>query len=711
MILQKDSYKEIIIDCIICGISGLIMLGLVVFRIFAPFDNMVYDAFLEFRAGGHVAAENTSIVIVAIDEGSLKEMNQRWPWDRSLYAKAIDFLSKAEAKAIAIDLLFIEPSKDAAQDKALAEAMRKATNVVIAAKLERLDQNFSSDEISLSGQRLVLPLEMFRRYASSGIVNLELSSGSVVRKLKPYYKHNDEKIPNFALQIYSAAFDKQPNLPADDSLYIDFLGGPKTFPTIPIYQILKGEVKADLFKNKIVMIGASFSDAHDFFATPLATADRPSTGVEVQANILASVINEQYVGMMALWPQITIILALAAIGGYLAMFRSAYYFWAAFITVTTLIVCFSIWMVITQELFFDISYPLLALPMSFFMVILHMRKPLVLETKVGPYILHEELGRGGMAVVYRATHPKTKEIVALKRMLSEYVGDKDSVGRFIRETEILQQLDHPNIIRIIDAGEVNGCPYYAMELITGTALDRELKNSYRFELMEVRKICGAIARALSLAHQLGIIHRDIKPSNIMVTNLGVPKLTDFGIAKSSSSVDITLAGVIVGTPSFLAPELCQDGEPSVFSDIYSFGATLYRLISGRLPFDGKDFKTTLSMVLTTKPKDIRSLRQDIDDDMAHLIMQCLEKDPADRPQNMMDVAKALDPFYTDIAIKSGVQTQMRTQLEKITPEGKTTVINTGIDSDEVDKTTVINTGINSEEVDKTTVINTGEIKK
>ena len=698
--IKKDSYREIIIDCIICGISALIMLALVLFRIFAPFDNMVYDTFLDFRSGGHVAAENTEIIIVAIDEGSLKEMNQRWPWDRSLYAKAIDFLSKAEAKAIAIDLLFIEPSKDSSQDEALAEAMRKATNVVIASKLERLDQNFATDEFSISGQRLVLPLEMFRRYARSGIVNLELSSGSVVRKLKPYYKHSDEQLPNFAMQIYSAAFDKKPTMPAEESLLIDFLGGPDTFPTIPIYQILKGEIKQEVFKDKIVMIGASFSDAHDFFATPLALAEHPSTGVEVQANILASIINEQYLSIMSLWPQITIILTLAALGGYLAMFRSAYYFWAAFLTVSTLIICFSIWMVNTQELFFDISYPLLALPLSFFMVIMHMRKPMVLETKVGPYILHEELGRGGMAVVYRATHPKTKEVVALKQMLAQYLNEKDSVGRFIRETEILKRLDHPNIIRIIDAGEVNGCPYYAMELITGTALDRELKDHYRFDLPEVRKICGAVARALALAHQLGIIHRDIKPSNIMVSSLGVPKLTDFGIAKSAESLDITIDGVIVGTPGFLAPELCQGGKPTVASDIYGFGATLYRLISGRLPFSGKDFKTTVAMVLTTQAKDIRSIRNDIDDDMAHLIMSCLEKDPAKRPKDMMEVAQILDPFYTDIAMKSTIQTRLKTQIQDMTAEGSTTVIN----QEELDKTTAMNVG----ELDKTTVINTGE---
>jgi len=698
--LKKDSYREIIIDCVICGLSAAVMLLLVVFRIFAPFDNMIYDTFLDFRAGGHVAAENSGIVIVAIDEGSLTEMNQRWPWDRSLYAKAIDFLSHAKAKAIALDLLFIEPSKDKSQDLALANSMRKAGNVVIASKLERLDQNFAADEFGLSGQRVVLPLDMFTRYAAVGMVNLELSSGSVVRKFKPYYTHIDEKFPSFSMQIYNTAFDKKANLPADDSLFIDFLGGPETFTMIPIYQLLKGKVKAEVFKDKIVMIGASFSDAHDFFATPLALADRPSTGVEVQANILSSMINEKYISVISLWPQITIILTLAALGGYLAMFRSAYYFWAAFLTVTTLVVCFSIWMVNTQELFFDISYPLLALPMSFFMVMMHMRKPMVLDTKVGPYILHEELGRGGMAVVYRATHPKTKEVVALKQMLAQYASDKDSIGRFLRETEILKQLDHPNIIRIIDAGEVNGCPYYAMELITGTALDRELKDHYRFDLVEVRKICGAVARALALAHQMGIIHRDIKPSNIMVTQLGVPKLTDFGIAKSSESLELTLDGVIVGTPGFLAPEVCKGEKPSPLSDIYSFGATLYRLVSGRLPFDGVDFKTIISMVLTTQAKDIRSIRNDIDDDMAHLIMNCLDKDPAKRPQDMMEVAQVLDPFYTDIAMKSTIQTQLRTQMSEATPEGETTVIN----PQDIDRTTVID----NEEVDKTTVINTGE---
>ncbi len=686
MVLQKDSYKEIIIDCIICAVSGLLMLGLVIFRAFGPVDDMIYDTFLEVRAGGHAAADNTDIVIVAIDEGSLTEINQRWPWDRSLYAGVIDFLSKAGAKAIALDLLFIEPSRDAAQDQALAAAMRKAGKVVIAAKLERLDKKISADEISLSGQRLVRPLEMFRKCAASGIVNLELSTGSVIRRFKPYYLHNDSKIPAFALEVYSQAFDKKPDMPAGDSLFIDFFGGPGTFPTVPIYQIIKGEAKADLFRNKIVMIGASFSDAHDFFATPLSAAARPTTGVEVQANILATIIRKEYVSMMSLWPQIAMIIALTIIGGYLSMFRSAYYFWAAFITVATLIISFSIWMINTHEVFFDISYPLLALPVSFFMVTLRMRKPLVLETKVGPYILHEELGRGGMAVVYRATHPKTKEDVALKQMLSQYVRDADSIGRFLREVEILQQLDHPNIIQIVDAGEVNGCPYYAMELITGTALDRILKHNYRLELTEVRKICGAVARALALAHQSGVIHRDIKPSNVMITELGVPKLTDFGIAKSSTSSDLTRTGVIVGTPSFLAPELCHGGEPSALSDIYSFGATLYRLISGRLPFAGKDFKTTLSMMLSTKPKDIRTLRNDISDDMASLIMRCLEKNPADRPQSMIEVAKVLDPFYTDIAMKTSIQTQLHTRSDETIPEGKTTLI----DLEKDPETTVMN---------------------
>ncbi|MFA6716146.1 MAG: serine/threonine-protein kinase, partial [Victivallaceae bacterium] len=198
------------------------------------------------------------------------------------------------------------------------------------------------------------------------------------------------------------------------------------------------------------------------------------------------------------------------------------------------------------------------------------------------------------------------------------------------------------------------------------------------------KICGAVARALSMAHQSGVIHRDIKPSNIMVTKLGVPKLTDFGIAKSSTSLDLTHTGVIVGTPSFLAPELCEGKTPSALSDIYSFGAALYQLVAGRLPFEGSDFKATLSLVLTAEPADIRSLRHDIDDDMARLIMRCLEKDPAKRPQSMMEVARALDPFYTDIAIKSTTSATVP-QFAVSGVEAKTTVMKTG-----EDKTTVMN---------------------
>jgi serine/threonine protein kinase len=194
----------------------------------------------------------------------------------------------------------------------------------------------------------------------------------------------------------------------------------------------------------------------------------------------------------------------------------------------------------------------------------------------------------------------------------------------------------------------------------------------------------------------------------MVTNLGVPKLTDFGIAKSTESLDITMDGVIVGTPGFLAPELCKGGgEPSALTDIYSFGATLYQLVTGRLPFSGKDFQTTISMVLTSKPTEVRSLRSDIDDDMAHLIMRCLEKDPADRPQSMIEVARILDPFYTEIAVRS--TRQAGTQVQAVEEDGKTTVIG----ADEIDKTTVLNsndktTVINPEQVDKTTVMDTKE---
>lgn len=658
MKIKKDSSKEILINCIICAVAGILLSAMCHFRVLGSVDNRIYDVFTGLSAGGSVEAESTGIVLLTIDEESLAEVGKRWPWDRRLFAKAIEFLSDAGAKAIALDLLFIEASAEPESDLALAEAMKKSGNVVIASKLEHLNRSFSSDSMSFSGSRLVLPMPEFRSVSSNGIVNLEYGSGSIIRQFKPFYMHQGERFPSFAVQIYNSAFGKLPDLADPEMGYVYYFGAPGVFPSIPIYQVLNGMAKKEQFKNRIVLIGATFSDSHDFFATPISASAHPSPGIEVQANILGTLVKKSSIESMPQLPQMIIIIALVGIAGYLAMFRSAYFLWAAFAISTTLIISLSIWLIYKYEIIMDISYPLAAIPLTFFMVSLRMRKTLVLETKIGPYVLHEELGRGGMAVVYRATHPRTGEEVALKQLLPQFTADEQSLLRFIMETDLLRQLDHPNIIRIIDAGDIDKCPYYAMELITGPSLDKVMKEKGRLSSMEVRQIGGAVARALAKAHAAGVIHRDIKPSNVMLTNTGIPKLTDFGIAKRLDSPHLTMTGMIVGTPAYLAPEVCNGENADSSSDIYSFGATLYAMLCGRPPFAGDNLHAIISQVINKSPPDIRTFCSAVENDLSNLVMQCLEKEPSKRPGSMLEVARILDPYYTDIALKSAPESRL-----------------------------------------------------
>ena len=650
MIVKKDSSKEIIVNCIICAISGIILMGMCFFRILGAVDDRIYDAFLGFSAGGPVEAESTGIVLLTIDEESLAEVGKRWPWDRRLFAATIDYLSEAGAKAIGVDLLFIEGSADAESDLALSEAMKRSGNVVIASKLEYLNRSFAADSMSFSGNRLVLPQPVFRSVSTTGIVNLEYGSGSIIRQFKPFYRHQDERCPSFAVEIYNRAFGKLPDLADTGMGVIYYFGVPGAFPSVPIYQVLNGIAKKEMFKNKIVLIGATFSDSHDFFATPLSASAHPSPGIEVQANILGTLVKKSSIENMPQLPQMIVILTLVCIAGYLATFRSAYFLWAAFAISSTMIISLSVWLIYKYEIVMDVSYPLAAIPLTFFMVSLRMRKTLVLETKIGPYILHEELGRGGMAVVYRATHPRTGEVVALKQLLPQFTADEQSLTRFLMETELLRELDHPNIIRIIDAGDINKCPYYAMELITGPSLDNVMKEKGRLSNTEVRQIGGAVARALGKAHEAGVIHRDIKPSNVMLTNTGIPKLTDF--AKRLDSPHLTMTGMIVGTPAYLAPEMCEGGSADSKSDIYSFGATLYAMLCGRPPFSGDNLPAIMNQVVNKPPPDIRTFCGTVEDELSSLVMRCLEKNPAKRPGSMLEVAKILDPYYTGMALKS-----------------------------------------------------------
>ncbi|HXJ61747.1 MAG TPA: protein kinase, partial [Verrucomicrobiae bacterium] len=233
----------------------------------------------------------------------------------------------------------------------------------------------------------------------------------------------------------------------------------------------------------------------------------------------------------------------------------------------------------------------------------------------GEYELQEQLGRGGMGVVYKARQIALNRLVALKMISSGEFASPMLIQRFHREAEAAANLHHPNIVPIYETGEVNGQHYLSMELIEGIGLDEYIKRSeatagtqgkdaraaWQKRQEEVARLMARVARAVDYAHQRAVLHRDLKPGNIIVDQNGEPHLTDFGVAKVLGGGDSTLtaSGAIVGTPSYMAPEQAsgQSKHITTAADVYSLGAVLYALLTGVPPFRGDTPVETLRLVV------------------------------------------------------------------------------------------------------------------
>src|SRR5438093_5906600 len=209
---------------------------------------------------------------------------------------------------------------------------------------------------------------------------------------------------------------------------------------------------------------------------------------------------------------------------------------------------------------------------------------------LGPWVIDAEIGRGAMGSVYRAHRAKDPaEVVALKVLNVDLARDDVFVARFQREVEALRQLDHPNIVRFLEAGGDEGLFFYAMEYVDGRDCDAILRERGRLPWQEVLDLALKVVPALKHAHDRGIIHRDLKPANILRAATGPPapvKLTDFGVAKLFAQPALTAAGSFVGTAAYLAPEQAVGKPATKRSDLYALGGVLYTLLTGRPPFGG-----------------------------------------------------------------------------------------------------------------------------
>lgn len=279
------------------------------------------------------------------------------------------------------------------------------------------------------------------------------------------------------------------------------------------------------------------------------------------------------------------------------------------------------------------------------------------ERQLGPFLLGQKLGGGGMGVVYRATYTKTGQVVALKLLPAELSTKPRLVARFERELNILKKLKHPNIVPCYGGGKLGDQQFLAMELVEGGSLAGMLKKRGKLPWEEVISIGLQICGALEHAHEHGIIHRDLKPSNLLLTKEGKIKLADFGIARDNDATALTAAGRTVGTFAYMAPEQIR-GEPEIShkTDLYALGCVLYELLTGTPPFAGETAGELLFQHIEKKPVRVSTLVLDCPIWLDILLGQLLEKDPEKRPRDATAVSLALAEVEVKVAEQASVST-------------------------------------------------------
>ena len=272
----------------------------------------------------------------------------------------------------------------------------------------------------------------------------------------------------------------------------------------------------------------------------------------------------------------------------------------------------------------------------------------MIEKTISHYIVTEELGRGGMGVVYRAEDTRLKRTVALKFLPPHALSSPEERDRFTREAQAAASLSHPAIATVFEIDERDGQRFIAMEYIDGKSLKQKLEAG-PMKIPEALDVAAQIAEGLRAAHEHGVIHRDMKSANVMVTEKGQVKIMDFGLAKLKGVSLLTKQGTTLGTVSYMSPEQARGEKVDPRTDIWSLGVILYEMVTGRLPFEGDFEQSILYAIMNSDPEPATGVRANVPVELDRILTKMLAKDPADRYQNVQEIPVDLR------AVKSGLR--------------------------------------------------------
>ncbi|MGB8854006.1 MAG: serine/threonine-protein kinase [Pirellulales bacterium] len=289
-----------------------------------------------------------------------------------------------------------------------------------------------------------------------------------------------------------------------------------------------------------------------------------------------------------------------------------------------------------------------------------------LPATFGDYELVEELGRGGMGIVYRAVQKSLGRTVAIKMLLRRDLAGPADLARFRSEAEAAAQLDHAGIVSIFEVGEHDGHPFYSMQFIEGTTLAKRLAQG-PLPPREAAELLAKVAEAVQAAHVRGVLHRDLKPSNILIDAAGEPRVSDFGLAKRLEGSDsVTHTGAILGTPCYMSPEQAAGsrGDVGPTSDVWSLGAILYQMLTGRPPFQASNPMDTLLAVLEADPPLPRAIAAQVDRDLEMIALKTLQKPQDLRYESAAALAADLRAYLAGepVAARRGGLVDVATRL-------------------------------------------------